>query len=46
MENFPQEASTGSLSFYPVLGNKKADFKEKYQSHFAFWLVQLHMQCG
>ncbi len=45
-ENFPQEASSGSLSFHPVLDNKKSDYKKKCQSNFAFWLAVLYMHCG
>ncbi len=45
-ENFPQEASSGSLSFHPVLGNKKSDYKEKCQSNFAFWFALVHMHLG
>ncbi len=40
MENFQQEASSGSLSSsHPVLGNKKSVYQEKCQSNFAFWLA-------
>ncbi len=43
-ENFPQEAISGSLSFHPVLGSQKSDYKEKWcQSNFTFWLVVLCM---
>ncbi len=45
-ENFQQETCFGSLSFQPVLGNKKSDYQEKCQSNFAFWLAVLHMHCG
>ncbi len=46
MENFQQKASSRSLSFHPVLGNKKSDYKEKWQSNIAFWLAVLHVHCG
>ncbi len=41
-ENLPQEASSGSLSFHPVLGNNKRDYEEKSQSDFAFWFAVVH----
>ncbi len=33
-ENFPQEASSGSLSIHPVLGNKKKWLQRKVQVKF------------
>ncbi len=42
-ENFQQEASSGSLSFHPVLGNKKSDYQVKGQSNSAFWFAIVHM---
>ncbi len=45
-ENFPLEASSGSLSFHPVLGNKKSDYEEKSLSNFAFWFAVVHMYFG
>ncbi len=33
-ENFPQEATSSSLSFHPVLGNKKSDYKRKVPVKF------------
>ncbi len=44
-ENFTK-ASSGSLSFHPVFGNKKSDYKEKGQSNFAFWFAVVHVHCG
>ncbi len=41
MENVPQEATSGSLSSHPVLGNPKNYYKEKCQPNFAFWLAVL-----
>ncbi len=45
-ENFPQEASSGSLSFHPVLGNNKSDYIEKCQSNFVFWFAVVHVHFG
>ncbi len=45
-EKFQQEASSGSLSFYPVLGNKKSDYREKGQLNSAFWFAVVHVHYG
>ncbi len=44
-KNFRQEASSGSLCFHPVLGNKKSDYPKKCQSNFAFWFAVVHVHC-
>ncbi len=46
MENVQQEASSGSLSFHPLLGNKKGVYKGMCQSNSTFWFAVVHVHCG